>query len=162
MRRILRSSLVRWSGLVCSGVLLAALLASACLHVSLTWRDSDDQPRGIVLFQGRVLIWRDPMMATPTLGWQVERLDSPRLNWWITTFTMKTARWRADLVAIPLWWPLVVVGVPTMVAWRMPMRLMPSSRRRERSARGLCWKCGYDLAGLSPCPECGATGGTGD
>lgn len=29
-------------------------------------------------------------------------------------------------------------------------------RRRRRVRRGLCPRCGYDLAGLETCPECGA------
>lgn len=28
-------------------------------------------------------------------------------------------------------------------------------RSRRRRARGLCWKCKHELAGVSPCPECG-------
>jgi len=39
--------------------------------------------------------------------------------------------------------------------WQVPLAI----RRRRRRARGLCTRCGYDRAGLSPdalCPECGA------
>lgn len=30
-------------------------------------------------------------------------------------------------------------------------------RRRLRTRRGLCGRCGYDIAGLAACPECGTT-----
>ncbi len=36
-------------------------------------------------------------------------------------------------------------------AWRLPARL----RIRRRNARGQCLNCGYDLAGMNQCPECG-------
>lgn len=37
----------------------------------------------------------------------------------------------------------------------VPILLVPALRRRHRRLRGRCVACGYTLAGLSTCPECG-------
>lgn len=50
---------------------------------------------------------------------------------------------RAVYVSVPLWAPLLVLGC---LAWRTrPRRILP----------GHCHHCGYDLRGMTPCPECG-------
>lgn len=55
-------------------------------------------------------------------------------------------------------WPVpFVVAVPGVALWMLGRR----AGKRDRAARGFCFRCGYDrksiAAGL-PCPECGATG----
>lgn len=49
---------------------------------------------------------------------------------------------------VPLWIPLVLVGVLTLIAWR---------RERHQHPSGRCQRCGYDLTGnvSGRCPECG-------
>ena len=74
----------------------------------------------------------------------------PDWSWW-------RPRWRNGLgvsqpwcaVNIPLWIPLALCLTVSGAAWIPP-------RRRER---GVCHKCGYDLAGNTTgvCPECGET-----
>lgn len=158
MRRILRSRLIRWSGLIAGTTLLVAIVASAALDVRFMWRNTNGDACGVALHRGRLSVWRIPIMATPRTGWHVEDQERPGLDWWMTNSTARATTWRPRLVAIPLWWPLVVIGVPTMLAWGLPMRLLPARRRRERAARGLCRTCGYDVSGgAGTCPECGST-----
>ena len=54
---------------------------------------------------------------------------------------------------IPIWIPLVIVGIPTIQVWR----------RARRPTPGHCW-CGYDLRGneSGKCPECGRAQDHGD
>lgn len=55
-------------------------------------------------------------------------------------------------IGMPLWAPLVMFGsYPLVTFWRGPFR------RRHRRNLGLCFKCGYNLAGAPEprCPECG-------
>ena len=46
----------------------------------------------------------------------------------------------------------VFYGVLASVVWSTPGFV----RRRVRRRRGRCLRCGYELKGLVPCPECGA------
>jgi hypothetical protein len=56
---------------------------------------------------------------------------------------------------IPYW--VVIAAAGLWPAWYVP-RLVGEHRRRRREARGLCWRCGYDLrATPHRCPECGAS-----
>ena len=56
-------------------------------------------------------------------------------------------------VAIPLWIPALLAGVPTFIFWRRSRRIPP----------GHCRACRYDLTGNTSgvCPECGTTTGDG-
>lgn len=55
------------------------------------------------------------------------------------------------LFDVPLWFPLVLVALPTAFAW---YRLWQIHSRKP----GCCIKCGYDLAGTPSqiCPDCGS------
>ena len=56
-------------------------------------------------------------------------------------------------VALPLWVPLILVAMPTALAWRIERRIA------RRAGDGRCTGCGYDRHGLAAegvCPECGA------
>ena len=54
-------------------------------------------------------------------------------------------------VTVPLWFVSAVLAAPA--AWRLLAR--PGAVRRERRAKGLCVRCGYDLrASVGRCPEC--------
>ena len=51
---------------------------------------------------------------------------------------------------VPMWLPLLLVGVPTALLWW---------RDRRRFPPGYCQHCGYNLTGnvSGRCPECGTT-----
>ena len=71
-------------------------------------------------------------------------IDPPGEQDWLS---LPTWHWGSCAFAfVPLWWLLVVVGVPTGVLWRRDRRPRP----------GHC-RCGYDLTGnkSGQCPECG-------
>jgi len=98
------------------------------------------------------LAWvRPPNIVMPT-GLQVE-LD-PRTgggpNWRLWFEYMKfgpyTFTKMGQVVRIPLWAPLIVAAVPTVILWR----------RLRRPTPGVC-HCGYSLEGIMSgvCPECG-------
>jgi len=59
---------------------------------------------------------------------------------------------RPAFFALPLWFPVALIGIPTGLLWRTDLR----ARRVARL--NLCTRCGYDLAATAvaaPCPECG-------
>ena len=79
-------------------------------------------------------------------GWRVGRnIRSGLLFWWFDyqpgTPTL------ASCFITPLWLPLAVIGVPTILAWRRDRSFPP----------GHCQNCGYDLTGNTSgvCSECG-------
>ena len=78
-------------------------------------------------------------------------------------FDCRVVRWDVTLqpefswipllsLAIPLWIPALLAGIPTFVLWRRHRRIPP----------GHCQACRYDLTGNTSgvCPECGTR--TGD
>ena len=76
--------------------------------------------------------------------------DSLETFQWGGTWTRVGQGWS---LGVPLWPFVVVPGFGSAIAWRL------DTHARRRSRLGLCPKCGYNRAGLSPaavCPECGA------
>ena len=60
--------------------------------------------------------------------------------------------------AIPLWFPTLIILLPTALAWREDRRAI------FRARPGLCPDCGYDRRGIAAggvCPECGAAAKAG-
>lgn len=55
--------------------------------------------------------------------------------------------------------PLVIVLLLTGCTWRIGATWLHSVVLARRGTVGLCLRCGYDVAGLSRCPECGAHSG---
>lgn len=88
-----------------------------------------------------IVLWS----ATPAaeFGWFMEPAEprrlSPLFEWYPS---------EVSAAFIPLWLPLVLLAVPTVLLFWL-------GRRRIRP--GHCWKCGYNLRGniSGRCPECG-------
>jgi hypothetical protein len=61
----------------------------------------------------------------------------------------------AMVIAAPPAPALLIPLIPALAAWYLWDR--PRELRRERRAKGLCVRCGYDLRGnvSGVCPECG-------
>ncbi len=60
-----------------------------------------------------------------------------------------TVPWR------PIWFGLIVNSLVYALGLCLAVRLVKHLPRVARTRRGLCLRCGYDLAGLERCPECG-------
>ncbi len=56
-----------------------------------------------------------------------------------------------------LWSTLLYAGLLFLLT--LPVILLRAERRERRRCRGLCLRCGYELAGLDVCPECGSVAG---
>ena len=95
-----------------------------------------------VIEAGQVRIY---MGSTSGGGWLVYANDpAPAIRWyWPKCYYSSPTSMGIEL---PLWIPMLVVGVPTVLSWH-----------RSRPVPGHCQKCGYNLAGLPEprCPECG-------
>ena len=78
-------------------------------------------------------------------GWFFVENKATYTIWWrLPTWLQSTKGY----LIIPLWIPMILVGMPCAVAWWRVLR---------RFAPGHCSKCGYNLTGLPDprCPECG-------
>lgn len=94
---------------------------------------------------------RSPMMSSlPRRGWNVyvERpYGSPRLNG-VPVVSWQSSPFPSWWVRLPVWIPLVLLGVPAGWMWW----------KHVRRPLHACEACGYDLRGVvgEVCPECGA------
>ena len=89
------------------------------------------------------------MSRMPAKGWRWEKsttIGRPRLNW-EALYASGSTPFPSWAVRVPLWIPVVLLGVPCGWMWWKHVR-------RPKLA---CAHCGYDLRGLagSVCPECG-------
>lgn len=103
--------------------------------------------RVLTLTEGGVYFTAIELGSDPP-EWDFEASRQTRFRWeWWPEFEFESVR--SFVVFVPLWIPLVLVGLPT--GW-----MLVRGRRDRRSRAGLCAACGYDLAGVSGvCPECG-------
>lgn len=137
-------------------VLVVLTVVSGAVSLSWSWRDGAGVARGVTVEMGQLWVWRDELAVDPVMGPRATRLGGYGLDWWFEDWGYAINGRSARLVAVPVWWAVVVVGVATMFAWGWPLMLLPSRRRAARRAQGLCGRCGYDLRGVDGvCPECG-------
>ncbi len=120
----------------------------------------------------------DPKMRTVNVwraGWPCLCLEGAHVQE-ISTEPRATKEWTVGVIHVP-WnrdpfpfqhlylpllplWPGFALNTLFYAAlawglWQLPLAI----RRRRRSGKGLCVRCGYDLKGIaaeSACPECGA------
>ncbi len=87
------------------------------------------------------------------VGWSGYRNRDVELGWW-PSYDDSTSpaagphlRQRTRRLILPLWIPLLLTVVPTVILWR----------RDRRHTPGHCRKCAYDLTGnvTGVCSECG-------
>jgi len=141
-----RLTLRRWSvaGLVLSALIVAVVSYAYAQPFVCSYR------RIFVIFRGAgleiaVFSKADDAQVGPNCAHQD---DLRRLTWSQPFFFVrKTQNGRREAgMGLPLWIPLAVIGIPSLIAWR---------RSRRRS--GHCTKCSYNLTGniSGVCPECG-------
>jgi hypothetical protein len=130
------------------------VLGTGALVASLWWTTWYQWPMrrgsaGIGISSGGLRVgWGNWPTSYVGTGFHCVRLETEWKDWrWLPLLETKPVataqRW--CLAALPLWIPLAVSTACTIL-------FMRAARRR---ARGHCPACGYDLAGLPACPECG-------
>lgn len=156
-RRWARTSwALRWGGLLTVSAIAGLLTLSTCRALRYNGRGFAAEAS-----YGGLALWCSsapgpgPLRAGMSLGWRLVRFKPPALVPSASTAWRSLVAWppRAAssgtvwFIDLPLWMPLVGVGIPTCWLWRLS----------RRSAPGSCPTCGYDLAGITTglCPECG-------
>ncbi len=135
----------KWAGLV----VCLPLAAAWCVSIGSLLRHEgvlSSEYSWHVTAGALVLIHSDPPLS-PSL-WDFQAVD-PQVQWWPPWrgYPYLPSAPSGGWFVLPLWWPFVLVDVPTAWLWW-----------QDRRRPGYCPACGYDLAGLAPgaaCPECG-------
>jgi len=153
--RVRLRPVLKWSGTVACCLILVVLAVSNHLWVCRTWElRRADAPRH----------WRvNLILKRGAVGFDAYRTSHPALTgWtfgavhedasWITWHRLERHTYQPGLGErvewdVPLWEPLLLVLIPTIVLWHQDRRSPP----------GHCRQCGYDLTGNESgrCPECG-------
>ncbi len=143
MRTISRKrQFLRWAGLVACVVLFLAMVASRwwyCGYRSHSWYAVVGL--GAVGFEyGRP--WG--LDSVLPIGWHFGACTSPKILLLPRRLYSGHNLYRCS---VPLWIPLLIIGVPMFLAWRRDCPYPP----------GHCAECGYDLTGnvSGTCSECG-------
>lgn len=143
----LRRAILRWTCTICLALVLAAYVFTVRCFAIVGWGNDDN--RSIQLAHGCIAArWElGPALGDP--WWQCRVRKRP-FEW---GFQYDRLPWRPRgyQLAIPLWFPVILLALPTAVMWRHHLR--------TRKIANPCPSCGYSLAGHSPgspCPECGA------
>jgi len=143
---------IKWGGLVICVSLTALLALSTSWDFRRVWW-IQYQERSVGLTQGCITYDETVMPVTPdifvlTPFWEAVRIDPPSISW--------RPRWTEEYGAVsmrlPLWFPLILVTIPTALAWRL------DTLATRRAKLGACPTCSYSRTGLAPsapCPECG-------
>ena len=138
MRR--RSRLLRvakWGGVVVCGLLIAVAVVNLRYTVICALPDGS----GLSTGSGLVAVaWR----YWDGAGVDLMRRESDEWRVWPPLNVHSDSR--GLIVGIAIWLPLLTIGIPTIVLWRLDRRPIP----------GHC-PCGYNLTGnvSGTCPECG-------
>lgn len=138
---------VKWGGIVVTTLIAAAWCATFTRGV-MYYR----QPIGCAAMGGGGIVLVYYMSATNS---DLE----PGLSAWThmgASGGWFDGQWNTELIGVrfPLLVPLVLVALPTALAWRL------DTLARRRAKVNACPACGYDRSGLarsSPCPECGTS-----
>jgi hypothetical protein len=162
LRRTLLAILLA-SLLLCTLATIASFFHVAYYNADYTPRPDGSPPPGanltLILRGGCLQGWDGGSYYDP--GWSLNPGGTRYLTWWPPESKFFGSWQRSDTSTsyrfhIPLWIPLA-----TLVALTLPPAWLEARvyRHNRRSTKGLCSRCGYNLAGLTPhaCPECGST-----
>jgi hypothetical protein len=149
----------KWVGMIGAGVVALAFVVSGWWQADCRWYATSRMVWCAMVREGNVelsLIRQDLPGAGRGVWFHAADLASVRDR------GVRLPRWRpgfdwlnfADerdeffVLRIPLWLPLLLVGLPAMWLWYVD----------GRGAAGACARCGYDLSATASgvCPECGA------
>ena len=144
---------LKWGGTVFCALLVVAFVVSFLMDVVYD-RATTTVRTEVHLVSGAIMLIRQRRLRVPnrriiTFRDIVVMPRDPRLGWWLAVLPRGQGLQRLGflLLAVPLWMPFVVVGIPTAFFWHRDRRIPP----------GHCQKCGYDLTDnvSGVCPECG-------
>jgi hypothetical protein len=148
---------IRWGGLAAAVVIASSLVYSTWWYALLVGKGTPSPLHGLIVGNGRIVYRYINLERVPFFShvkWETSfgPRDVPGWRWWPEWVWRRTGS--IDLV-VPLWMPLLVVSIPSGLAW------CGWFRARRRARIGSCPACGYDLSGNrgAVCPECGSTQG---
>jgi hypothetical protein len=158
----------KWTGLATTLILAAAMIASYRHQPRHTWASPFSSHGWCAQVHPGVL---DVVQVTDRDSWGVYdailafRKGEPlrllragtsihHTSWLPNYFTWNSSTFSIHIVSVPLWIPLVLCALPTMLLFYRDRKPKP----------GCCATCRYDLAGLKgdKCPECGTKIATTD
>lgn len=163
MHRVRFRALLRWSLSVLTALMLAALLLTYWFWFQATdygLPNTAYSARGIVGFIHGPRLPYDTRKGLYVRSFARGAGPGTDLSWhWSPHYWSRPepfGRYTQFEVEVPLWIPILLTGVPSLLLWRKELR----RRERARSEVGACANCGYDRRGLaaakSRCPECGS------
>jgi ABC-type antimicrobial peptide transport system permease subunit len=143
-RRRIRAAII-WTGISITVCLLFLWVASAWYIIEFSL-----YPTVYAYFHAGMLVvtWDNLWSIVPMECDFGIRRYSGGFFWWFVYSTKPPGA----AFCIPVWFLILVIGVPTLLLWRS------DRRRRLADAVSNCSKCGYSLTGLPEgraCPECG-------
>jgi hypothetical protein len=136
-----------WALIALAVVLLIAFVGSRWKRLEVRWTLGASSRRVIIGGGTAGYYW---MNSLEPAGVDFDSSPSPRWHLWSWWWDDAPKGWSPPRLQCggPLWPAVVVLGAGGvgLVWWG----------RRVRLGEGVCARCGYEVRGLSVCPECGA------
>ncbi len=162
----IRRKVFKWTGLLTLLLLMVVFLLSGWWKFSVTWvripsvnlaGDFADT-KWVQVSDGQIWfirVTKKSEFVRDDVTWYVYSMNSPQWRIWGSYKKYVNVahlgndvwtEWCTDL-CVPLWIPVCLVGLPTVVAWYRDRRFPPEN----------CQACNYNLTGNTSgiCPECG-------
>ena len=156
LRRLITRRRAKWVGVISSGLLVAIAIGTLFARYTYLWVSEGGDGPGCLIGVGSgslhfVYEPRDSSYAG-SLAYMFDdftgfsKRSSTEWVWW---FIIDLDPGQMYWLIVPLWFPLVLIAIPTVYLWHTDRRAKPWQ----------CAKCRYDLRGLEGgvCPECGWT-----
>ena len=156
--RLITRRRAKWVGTTLTALVLLAYGVSTKINclLALSLNETSTKWANVGLAEGQVgLILWDMDSVAPGSNLKDARFEVTEFSL-DPSFLIKGGNWRgttAYLIAVPLWFPLLLIAAPPAWLWYTDRRAKPWQ----------CPKCRYDLRGLDGgvCPECGTPIGGG-
>ena len=155
-RRSRKLRVCKWIGTVGCVLIVAACLLSGWWTLRYRFTAGNGS-HAVWILSGCILLELNGPVYAPESGLYLKR--EPSSQWHLFNFAhlpsvdelLPSYYW----VALPFWFPFVVLLIPTLLLWR---------RDRRKPRPGSCRRCDYDLTGNTTgrCPECGTPCPRGD
>lgn len=151
-----RQAILRWTCTAALALVLVACLLTMRFIGYAHYYPTERQVAAAVVSRGVLsLSYRSEASAlirdvSENVGFGRHGFRRPRWEFQVIHETGQDRYWLA--ISIPLWFPALLLAVPTVLLWRSHLR------SRHVARLNLCPKCRYSLTDLppgAPCPECG-------